>query len=63
MIERWSEGIAEDSMDKILVDLADLVRDHPWWQARGRSLWVCLIAWRFIPLQRSSTLAAVGESR
>ena len=37
MIERWSEGVAADSMaEEILVDLADLIRRHPWWQARAR---------------------------
>jgi 2-polyprenyl-3-methyl-5-hydroxy-6-metoxy-1,4-benzoquinol methylase len=36
MIERWSEGLADDNMDeRILVELADLIRRHPWWQARG----------------------------
>ena len=34
MIERWSEGIADDNMaEEILVDLAGMVRRHPWWQA------------------------------
>ena len=36
MIERWSEGNAADGMaEEILVELADLVRRHPWWQARA----------------------------
>ena len=63
MIERWSEGIAEDGMAKILVDLADLVRRHPWWQARAAFTLDFLDGWRFIPRQRSSTLAVAGESR
>jgi len=36
MIERWSEGIADDNMaEDILVDLAGLVARHPWWNARA----------------------------
>ena len=36
MIERWSEGIADDNMaEEILVELAALIRRHPWWQARA----------------------------
>ncbi len=37
MIATWTEGHARDHMDEtILVELADLVRRHPWWQARAR---------------------------
>lgn len=37
MIERWSEGIADDNMaEDILVDLAPTIRRHPWWLARAR---------------------------
>ena len=36
MIERWSEGAADESMaEEILVDLADLIHGHPWWRARA----------------------------
>jgi 2-polyprenyl-3-methyl-5-hydroxy-6-metoxy-1,4-benzoquinol methylase len=35
VIERWSEGTADDNMaEQILVELSDLVRRHPWWKAR-----------------------------
>jgi SAM-dependent methyltransferase len=37
MIATWSEGIADGHMDQgILVDTGELVRNHPWWQARAR---------------------------
>jgi 2-polyprenyl-3-methyl-5-hydroxy-6-metoxy-1,4-benzoquinol methylase len=37
MIERWSEGAADDNMsEEILVELGDVVRRHPWWRARTR---------------------------
>ncbi|MFI5457926.1 MAG: class I SAM-dependent methyltransferase [Isosphaerales bacterium] len=37
MIERWSEGIADETMpEEILLDLEEIVRRHPWWQARAR---------------------------
>lgn len=37
MIETWSEGEADDHMSEdILVELADLVEQHPWWRARAR---------------------------
>ena len=37
MIARWSAGVADDNMaEEILVDLGDLIRRHPWWQARTR---------------------------
>jgi len=36
MIERWSEGVADDNMaEDILVELGDVVRRHPWWRARA----------------------------
>jgi 2-polyprenyl-3-methyl-5-hydroxy-6-metoxy-1,4-benzoquinol methylase len=36
VIERWSEGIADENMaEDILVDLAGIVRRHPWWRARA----------------------------
>ena len=36
MIEKWSEGIADDNMaEDILVDLAPIIRRHPWWRARA----------------------------
>ena len=36
MIEHWSEGTAGDNMaEEILVDLANLIHGHPWWQARA----------------------------
>jgi 2-polyprenyl-3-methyl-5-hydroxy-6-metoxy-1,4-benzoquinol methylase len=36
VIERWSEGAADENMaEEILVDLADLVHGHPWWRARA----------------------------
>ena len=35
MIERWSAGVADDNMaETILVDLAPIIRRHPWWRAR-----------------------------
>ena len=37
MIERWSEGAADDNMaEDILVELGEVVRRHPWWRARTR---------------------------
>jgi SAM-dependent methyltransferase len=37
VITTWSEGVADDNMaESILVELADLVRAHPWWRARAR---------------------------
>jgi SAM-dependent methyltransferase len=37
VITTWSEGIAGANMDEaILVELANLVRAHPWWRARAR---------------------------
>ena len=36
MIHTWSQGVADDNMaESILVDLAPLVRRHPWWEARS----------------------------
>jgi 2-polyprenyl-3-methyl-5-hydroxy-6-metoxy-1,4-benzoquinol methylase len=36
VIERWSQGIADDNMaEDILVDLARIVQRHPWWKARA----------------------------
>jgi 2-polyprenyl-3-methyl-5-hydroxy-6-metoxy-1,4-benzoquinol methylase len=36
MIEHWSRGEADDHMpEEILVDLAAIIRRHPWWQARA----------------------------
>jgi 2-polyprenyl-3-methyl-5-hydroxy-6-metoxy-1,4-benzoquinol methylase len=36
MIERWSQGIADDNMaEEILVELDGVIRRHPWWQARA----------------------------
>jgi SAM-dependent methyltransferase len=36
MIERWSRGDAEEHMPEgILVDLAGIIRRHPWWRARA----------------------------
>jgi 2-polyprenyl-3-methyl-5-hydroxy-6-metoxy-1,4-benzoquinol methylase len=35
VITTWSEGIADQNMaEDILVNLADLIRRHPWWKAR-----------------------------
>ncbi len=35
MITTWSEGVADQNMaEDILVDLASLIRRHPWWKAR-----------------------------
>jgi SAM-dependent methyltransferase len=37
VITTWSEGIAGANMDEaILVELAQIVRAHPWWRARAR---------------------------
>jgi 2-polyprenyl-3-methyl-5-hydroxy-6-metoxy-1,4-benzoquinol methylase len=37
VITTWSEGVADENMaESILVELADLVRAHPWWRARAR---------------------------
>jgi 2-polyprenyl-3-methyl-5-hydroxy-6-metoxy-1,4-benzoquinol methylase len=37
VIARWSQGIAANYMDEqILVELAELVKRHPWWLARGK---------------------------
>jgi SAM-dependent methyltransferase len=37
LITTWSEGVADDNMaESILVELAGLVRVHPWWRARAR---------------------------
>jgi SAM-dependent methyltransferase len=36
MIERWSHGDADEHMpEEILVDLAAIIRRHPWWRARA----------------------------
>jgi SAM-dependent methyltransferase len=36
MIDKWSEGVADDNMSEdILVDLAAVIDRHPWWQARS----------------------------
>jgi 2-polyprenyl-3-methyl-5-hydroxy-6-metoxy-1,4-benzoquinol methylase len=36
VIERWSEGIAAESMaEEILLELVPFVERHPWWQARA----------------------------
>jgi 2-polyprenyl-3-methyl-5-hydroxy-6-metoxy-1,4-benzoquinol methylase len=36
VIEHWSEGVADFNMaEEILVDLAETIRRHPWWQARA----------------------------
>jgi SAM-dependent methyltransferase len=36
MIEHWSTGDADEHMpEEILVDLAAIVRRHPWWRARA----------------------------
>ncbi len=36
MIERWSQGIADENMaEEILVDLGPIIRRHPWWRARA----------------------------
>jgi SAM-dependent methyltransferase len=36
MIEHWSDGDADGHMPEgILVDLAPIIRRHPWWQARA----------------------------
>jgi 2-polyprenyl-3-methyl-5-hydroxy-6-metoxy-1,4-benzoquinol methylase len=36
VIERWSQGVADDNMaEEILVDLAGVIRRHPWWKARA----------------------------
>jgi 2-polyprenyl-3-methyl-5-hydroxy-6-metoxy-1,4-benzoquinol methylase len=36
MIERWTTGHADEHMpEEILVDLAAIVRRHPWWRARA----------------------------
>ena len=36
MIDRWSEGSADDNMaEAILVELGGLIRKHPWWKARS----------------------------
>lgn len=36
MIAEWSEGVAEEHMaEAILLELGEVVRRHPWWQARG----------------------------
>jgi SAM-dependent methyltransferase len=36
MIERWSQGNAAEHMpEEILVDLAGIIRRHPWWRARA----------------------------
>lgn len=36
MIATWSEGVADENMaEAILVELAGIVRRHPWWHARA----------------------------
>jgi SAM-dependent methyltransferase len=36
VIERWSEGIAAESMaEEILLELGSIVHRHPWWRARA----------------------------
>jgi SAM-dependent methyltransferase len=37
VITTWSEGCADENMaESILVELAGVVRAHPWWRARAR---------------------------
>ncbi|MEO6807988.1 MAG: class I SAM-dependent methyltransferase [Isosphaeraceae bacterium] len=37
MIQTWSRGVADDGMaEAILVELQEVIRRHPWWQARAR---------------------------
>jgi len=37
MIHTWSSGEADGHMaEDLLTDLAELIRQHPWWQARAR---------------------------
>ncbi|CAN5905858.1 class I SAM-dependent methyltransferase [soil metagenome] len=37
MIATWSEGVADENMpEEILVELAGIIRRHPWWRARAR---------------------------
>lgn len=37
MIQTWSQGVADENMSEdILMDLAGIVRRHPWWHARAR---------------------------
>ncbi|HEY1381736.1 MAG TPA: class I SAM-dependent methyltransferase [Gemmataceae bacterium] len=36
MIDKWSDGVADENMaEDILTDLAGLIRRHPWWHARS----------------------------
>ena len=37
MIEEWSAGVADASIDEAgLTELRSLIRPHPWWQARAQ---------------------------
>ncbi len=58
MIERWSEGVAADSMaEEILVDLAGLIERHPWWRARA-ALTLSLLA--RLGIQRPARILDAG---
>ncbi len=53
MIETWSEGIADENMPEgILVELADLIRRHPWWIARASLTFALLENLRIHPPAR-----------
>jgi SAM-dependent methyltransferase len=58
MIECWSRGDADEHMpEEILVDLAEIIRRHPWWRARA-ALTLALL--RDLGLQPPARILDVG---
>lgn len=43
MIQKWSEGVADDNMSEdILTDLTHIIQRHPWWHARSKLVKILL---------------------
>ena len=63
MIETWSQGRPDQNMpEAILVDLAGVIRRHPWWRARLALLLALLERLDVLRPAASSTWVAGGES-
>src|SRR2546425_649158 len=53
MITTWSKGAADEWMSEdILVDLANLIWQHPWWHARAKLMLALLKRLRILPPAR-----------
>jgi SAM-dependent methyltransferase len=58
MISTWSRGAADENMpEQFLLATLDLVRRHPWWQARARLVLSALQKYNITP---PASLAEVG---